>query len=89
MLKFAFNKVAVLQNCNFITKRLQHRCIPENIRKCLRTALLENISGGFRGKLSNINNCWSLCGKLVGQTKVKVELSLSKKFILFTSVKAQ
>ena len=29
--------------CNFITKRLQHRCFPMNIAKFLRTCILKNI----------------------------------------------
>ena len=32
-----------LQSCNFITKRLQHRCFPVNITKFLRTDILKNI----------------------------------------------
>ena len=28
-----------LKTCNFFKKRLQHRCFPVNIAKCLRTAL--------------------------------------------------
>ena len=29
--------------CNFIKKRLQHRCFPVNIAKFLRTFILKNI----------------------------------------------
>ena len=32
-----FDKVATLKSCNFIKKRLQHRCFPVNIAKFLRT----------------------------------------------------
>ena len=32
-----FSKVTGLQVCNFIKKRLQHRCFSVNIAKCLRT----------------------------------------------------
>ena len=35
VLKSLFNKVTGLQTCNFIRKRLQHRCIPANISKFL------------------------------------------------------
>ena len=38
-----FNKVAGLQACNFIKKRLQHKCFPKNIAKFLRTTILKNI----------------------------------------------
>ena len=33
-----FNKVTGLKTCNFIKKRLQHRCFPVNIAKFLRAA---------------------------------------------------
>ena len=35
--KFLFNIVAALKACNFIKKKLQHRCFPVNIAKFLRT----------------------------------------------------
>ena len=38
-----FNKNAGLQTCNFIKKRLQHRCFLDNTAKFLRTAILRNI----------------------------------------------
>ena len=37
------NKNAGLQACNFIKKRLQHRCFLVNIAKFLRTPILKNI----------------------------------------------
>ena len=43
MLGVLFNKVAVLQACSFISKRLQLRCFPMNIAKFLRTPILRNI----------------------------------------------
>ena len=36
-LESLLNKVASLKPCNFIKKRLQHRCFPVNIAKFLRT----------------------------------------------------
>ena len=38
-----FNKVAGLQACNFIKKRLQRKCFPLNIAKSLRTAFKEHL----------------------------------------------
>ena len=38
MLESLLNKVARLKFCNFIKTRLQHRCFPVNIAKCLRTS---------------------------------------------------
>ena len=43
VLESLFNKVAVPKACNFIKKRLQHRCFPVNIAKYLRTPILKNI----------------------------------------------
>ena len=43
VLESLFNKVAGLQPCNFIKKRLQHMCFPVNIAKFLRTPILRNI----------------------------------------------
>ena len=37
MLGSLFNKVVGLQSCDFIKRRLQHRCFPVNIAKFLRT----------------------------------------------------
>ena len=37
MLESLFNKIAGLKDCNFIKKRIQHRCFPVNIAKFLRT----------------------------------------------------
>ena len=39
----SFYKVAGLQTCNFIKKRLQHRFFPVNNAKVLRTPILKNI----------------------------------------------
>ena len=38
-----FNKVAGHQSCNFIKKRLQHRCFLVNIEKLIITPILKNI----------------------------------------------
>ena len=43
LLESLFNKVAGLLACNFIKKRLQHRCFPVNVAKFLRTDILKNI----------------------------------------------
>ena len=43
MLESLFNKVAGLQTCNYIKKRLQHSCFPVNIKKFLRTPILKSI----------------------------------------------
>ena len=41
MLESLCNKVADLQTCNVIKKRLQHRCFPVNILNPLRTPILK------------------------------------------------
>ena len=38
LLESLSDKDAGLKVCNFIKKRLQHRCFPVNIAKCLRTS---------------------------------------------------
>ena len=43
MLESLFDKVAGLQDCSFIKRRLQHRCFPVNTANFLRTAILKNI----------------------------------------------
>ena len=39
-----FNKVAGLKACDFIKKRLQHRCFSVNIARFIRKPILKNIS---------------------------------------------
>ena len=46
VLELLFNKVG-LEVCNFIKKRLQHRCFLVNIAKFLRTFILKNILKGL------------------------------------------
>ena len=43
MMESLFNKVAALQVCNFIKKRIQHSCFPINISKFLRTPSLKSM----------------------------------------------
>ena len=43
VLEFLVNKVAGLKACNFIERRLQHRCFPVHIAKFLRKPILKNI----------------------------------------------
>ena len=38
--------ISGFQTCNFIKKKLQHRCFPEKFVKCLRRPFLENNSSG-------------------------------------------
>ena len=47
MLESLLNKVAGLSACNFIKKRLQHRCFPVTFAKYSRTPFLQNTSGGY------------------------------------------
>ena len=46
MLESLFNKAAELKTCNFIKKRLQHRCFSLKFAKFLRTLFLQNTSSG-------------------------------------------
>ena len=47
VLEFLFNKVAGLQVCNFIKKRLQHWCFSMKFAKSLRASFLQNTFGGW------------------------------------------
>ena len=44
VLESLFNKAAGLKACNFIKKRLEHRCFPVKFAKFLRTTFLQNTS---------------------------------------------
>ena len=43
VLESVFSKVAGLKACNFITKKVQHRCFPVRFAKFLRIPILKNI----------------------------------------------
>ena len=43
MLESSFNKLTGFKTCNFLIKRLQHRCFPLNIAKFLKTLILMKI----------------------------------------------
>ena len=45
----------VVHTCNFIKKRLEHRCFPMNFAKFLRTPILKNISDCFYALLASLN----------------------------------
>ena len=58
VLESLFNKISGLKVCNFIRKKLQHRCFPVNIAKFLRTAFsIEDLQWLF---LQNQDNVLSL-----------------------------
>ena len=44
VLESVFNKVAGVTACNFITKKVKHRCFPVKFTKFLRIPILNNIS---------------------------------------------
>ena len=89
MLEPLLNKIAGLQACNFITKRLQHNCFPLNIVKFVRTAFLQNKSGGCFCKhpskhLLNISYYW--CGHLALDVCTTFTFSSFQKRILILHV---
>ena len=53
-----FNKVAALKACNFIKKRLQHRCFPVKFAKFLRTPTLKNICERLFPTAVNLKYIW-------------------------------
>ena len=62
VLESIFSKAATLVACNFIKKRLQHRCFPVNIAKFLRKFYLKNTTGGC---FCTLNSSGILNGKLM------------------------
>ena len=58
MLEPLFNKAADLQVCNFIKKRLQHRCFSCDIEKFLRIPILKNICERLLLFIQKI--CWNI-----------------------------
>ena len=40
--------LSIQQTCNFIKKRVQHRCFPVNIAKFLKTPILRNVCERLR-----------------------------------------
>ena len=73
MLESLFNKVAGLQACNFIKKRLQHSCFSVNIVKFLRTLILKNICKWLL----------LLCVRLIGQLSQLFQESCHDIFLIF------
>ena len=59
VLEYLFHKVAGLKTCNFIKKRLLHRCFPVNIAKLLRTAFF-------------IEHLWWLLLQLIFNTQIQI-----------------
>ena len=81
-----FNENASLQSCNFIKKRLQHRCSPVDIAKFLRTPVLKNIRERLFERIptwiNNItSNIWSeedIFSKAKQKNHPKTQLSEKK-----------
>ena len=47
VLESLFNKAAGLKTCNFLKKRLQHRCFSVKFAEYLRRPNIQNIFGGY------------------------------------------
>ena len=56
LLRQGWNKAAGHKTCNFITKRLQHRCFPVSISTFLITPVLNNICVLLLPKVTIIKN---------------------------------
>ena len=61
MLESLFIKIAGVQACSFIKKRLEHRCFPVNTAKFLRTAILKASANGCF--CVSAHGLWSKYGK--------------------------
>ena len=84
MLESLFNKAAGLQTCNFIKKRLQHRCFSMNIAKFLRTTILKNNSERlllfysiFRIFRSVRSHKVQMCFKYFSKAQIKMQNSVA------------
>ena len=83
MLESLLNKVANLKACNFIKKRLHHRCFPVKFAKILRIAILKNICE----RLSLSNYSLLLSSHIhVGSSFWASGIILAKKKKLFTTM---
>ena len=58
MLESLFNKVVGLKACNFIKRRLQHKCFPVKFAKCLRVPFLQNLFSRVLFFLQNSKFFW-------------------------------
>ena len=65
-----FNKAAGLQVCNFIKKRLQHRCFPVIIANFLRIPILR----------TSANGCFCLFRSLLKYKKCVIKNMLPESF---------
>ena len=68
MVEFLFNEIAALKSCNFIIKKLQHRCFLVNIAKFLRITFF------YRTPLVAISALYRLlfCGILAQANQDKI-----------------
>ena len=76
VLESLFHKTAALEACNFIKKRLQHRCFAVNIAKFLRTPNLKNICKRqlLQNKFQRLSSVW--------QSSINLSFSESLSFLL-------
>ena len=76
VLESLFHKTAALEACNFIKKRLQHRCFAVNIAKFLRTPILKNICKWqlLHNKFQRLSSVW--------QSSINLSFSESLSFLL-------
>ena len=58
MLYSLFNKLQAFKACDFIKKRLQHRCFAMNIAKCLSTTFIEQLRWQLLSKTDQRNVYW-------------------------------
>ena len=78
VLESLHNKFASLQICNFIKKRLQHRCFLVKFAKFLRTPFVKSTSGGCFWIFKQKNNVFCIALK-------KVNMSCDTMFINFSA----
>ena len=84
VLESIFNNISGLQSCNFIKKRLQHRCFPIKFAKFLRTPILKNICERLFLFVSSQNTITNSSGEFgLGKTSTECKVSNFKRKTFF------
>ena len=88
MLESLFNKVAGFKVCNFIKKRLKHRCFPKKFAKFLRTSIFEEHleTTAFRYKSKVVMKCKTFSELKVPEFFKRLRITTQKNEIFFQGI---
>ena len=79
MFEYLFNKVAGAKTCNFIKKRLQHRCFPVKIAKFLITLFYRTAAVAASRK--KVEKYLGFCQISMRDLFVKIVIAFSRKLL--------